>query len=274
MDGTRATDDAARAFELALDLAIDAASHGAGIIPLSRALTPLCAYADATCDVDTVAGFMRDGHGLAVIGGRRVIALDLEHPRKKGTDGAASIADASDALGPLPRTRATTTKNGGTHLLFSLPNGAKVSPAVEVLRGFGVAIPGVDVVTGAIRLPPTPGYSITCDAPIARLPDAWLRAISDPPAAPEPVRARSRARTHGKAIATVVANVAGLAAQRSAALNSAAFWLAAHVEADDETIVAALMRAAEQNGSIRKRGRRACEGIIRRGLRVGRKAAA
>lgn len=260
------TDDAVRAFELALDLAVDAARIGAGVIPLApETFAPRVSYDQATRDVEAILGFMRDGGALAVVGGGRLLALDLEHPTKKGTDGRMSIAAVERALGALPRTRATRTRNGGEHLLFVIEGDHRIRPAQEVLRRFGIAIPGVDVVTGAIRLPPTRGYTVACDAPIAPLPTLWLRALSDPPSS-EPARVVHDATDAAERLTQHASRIGDLGTGRSAALNAAAFTFAGSV--DGTTIRRTLLAAAERNGSIRKRGVRACERIILGGMRA------
>lgn len=261
-------DDDYRSLELAIDLAWDASRIGGGIIPTGPDYTPRLAYDKATRDPEVIAAYIHDGYGISVVGAGLLLALDLEHPSKKGTDGDASIADAAEALGQLPRTRATRTKNGGRHLLFTMPPGLKIRPAQEMLRGCGVAIPGVDVVTGAIRLPPTRGYTVACDAPIAELPIMWARALSDPP---ERHEERVVVASPDKAMATLMREaerVAALGSGRSAALNAIAYTFA--LDVDETTLVRVLLAAAEQNGTVAKRGRRGALSSIKGGIRARR----
>jgi hypothetical protein len=74
----------------------------------------------------------------------------------------------------LPRTWTVSTKSGGRHFYFRAPSGALRSSGHR--KGWAVdvkASPNAWVVA-----PPTPGYAVVDDSPIATLPDwlaAWLR---------------------------------------------------------------------------------------------------
>lgn len=70
----------------------------------------------------------------------------------------------------LPRTREHRTGSGGVHLLFRHPPGGP-----DIRNSAGALVPHVDVrgVGGYVIAPPSPGYSVTDDAPIASMPD-WL----------------------------------------------------------------------------------------------------
>jgi hypothetical protein len=263
--------------ERELDLILDAMRvTGGGCVRLAKGtLDPTTAYADASTDILEINDWLNAGDGAGLVSKgpkRQVIALDWEHERKKGTDGLAAREELRSVLGDF-RTRGTYSPNGGRHDLFWLPLGSRVRPAQNVLRGLGVAVPGLDIVTTLIRPAGTPGYTIADESPIARLPDAWLDAIEDRPEPPRLIRQRETTDA-AKVLQLAADDVAALGAGRSEALNAAAYRFAG-TDLSDQTIEEVLMRAAETNGSVAKRGRRACVSIIRGGIRArGRKGRA
>ena len=144
-----------------------------------RPLTPH-GFKDATTDPATIRKLF--AHPRAVMIGAPtgeawgVIAIDVDV--KDGAQGGAWL-DANSHR--MPQTRTIRTGSGGLHLYFRWPDqpvknsASKIAPGIDV-RGDG----------GYVIVPPSPGYVIADDAPVAEVPD-WLLPAILPPAAPEPV---------------------------------------------------------------------------------------
>src|SRR3712207_2861170 len=119
------------------------------------------------------------------------VAVDVDV--KDGKRGAAWLARHVAAL---PATRTHRTVSGGLHLLFRQPHGVEIPNSQS-----GIA-PGVDVRGrgGYVIVPPSPGYGVLVDAPLAEMP-AWLveacRKKPPPPTAPLARRAALDARDAG-----------------------------------------------------------------------------
>ncbi len=116
------------------------------------------------------------GVPTGAITGWVIIDVDV----KDGAQGRAWL-DANSHR--LPQTRTIRTGTGGLHLYLRWPDqpvknsASKIAPGIDV-RGDG----------GYVIVPPSPGYAIADDAPVADAPD-WLLAVLIPPAAPEPAPA-------------------------------------------------------------------------------------
>lgn len=206
-----------------------------------------------------------------------VIVIDVEHPRKGGADGFATLQELCTMIGDLPRTRVHRTKNGGAHLIFALPRCVTLRSAQGKIRRSGRSAPGVDVVAGraVLRWPPTRGYELECDEPIAMLPGAWIVALSDPPLPilpPKPtVTIEGRERRYAlAALEKEAVEFAQLGAGRNCQLTRVAFRLGQLVPVlHTSEIECVLMHACEANGALREHGQRACLSTIARGLRAG-----
>jgi hypothetical protein len=81
----------------------------------------------------------------------------------------------------LPFTRTHRTVSGGIHLLFAFPDDAAVGSSQSRIA------PGVDVrgAGGYAIVPPSPGYSVVMDWPVAEMP-AWLVEANQRPPEPAP----------------------------------------------------------------------------------------
>ena len=101
-----------------------------------------------------------------------VIDCDLDPEKKK--DGAAELYELERVHGELPSTYTVRTRRGGLHRYFNAPEGAKVKCSADVLAY------GVDVRAdgGYVIVPPSPGYTVEHDAPIADLPPAWIKLLA------------------------------------------------------------------------------------------------
>lgn len=136
---------------------------------------------DATTDPRRIRSWW--GHwskaNVGIPTGVRFDVLDIDC--KAGRDGWASLRCAEADLGDLPETASVTTPNG-THLLF-LPSGVRNRQSTISKRGDA---PGVDVrgIGGYVVAPPSEvfgkAYTWRSRKPIAALPPAWVKALSDP----------------------------------------------------------------------------------------------
>lgn len=263
--------------------ALSVAAELGHVLPLHpRTRVPLVAFDRATGDPETIAAWWARwpdaGYGVRA-DLARLVALDLEHPRKAGADGRATLRVLEARIGALPATREHATKSGGAHLVFGLPRGVALRAAQRLIRGLGEGAPGLDVVAGraVLRWPPTSGYAVAVDAPVAPLPTAWIAALSEPPepARPDPI-VIGEGRERRYALAALEAEACELAQRaelRNCALTRAAFrlgQLCPPLAASE--IEGVLLLALEANGALREHGRRACLGTIARGLRAGMKS--
>jgi hypothetical protein len=165
-----------------LSIALEIAARGLPVFPCTANKRPAISEAnggrgfhDATSDPAAVRElFARAPHArlVGVPTGQRsgFDVLDID-PRHGGDRWEAEHADR------LPRTRTHRTQSAGRHRLF-------VHAAGVVNRASSPA-PGVDVrgEGGYIIMPPSPGYSVVDDAPIAEWPP-WLLDLVQRPEQP------------------------------------------------------------------------------------------
>lgn len=171
-----------------LDDALALAAQGLPVFPCGEDKRPITAsgFYDASTDPAEVRR-MFSKPGAALIGTpagipTRCVVIDVDVK-----DGG--LAWYEDHRGALPETRAHRTRSGGIHLIFAHPlgdlkigNRARVFPGVDV-RGDG----------GYIIAPPSPGYSVASDAPMAQMPEWLLNAIlRRPEPAPSPSASPAR----------------------------------------------------------------------------------
>lgn len=115
-------------------------------------------YKDARLDYDVSDAPMV---GLAVPEGYVVIDIDPRH------DGWKTIRAHTSAGNSFPVTRRVGTQGGGKHLYYRIPEGVNLRPSL----GQGVDIKRAG--KGYVISPPSPGYVLENDVPIADAP-TWL----------------------------------------------------------------------------------------------------
>lgn len=181
---------------LAAALAI--AADGLPVFPCGANKAPLTrnGFKDATTDPAKLRAMFSNvmakmiGMPTGELTGIVVVDVDRKENRQGG-----DWLDANSSR--LVQTRTHRTGSGGLHLLFRHPGrpvknqNDKIAPGIDV-RGDG----------GYVIIPPTEGYAVADDAPIADIPD-WLMPALVPPVEPArvatPYRAapRERGNTYG-----------------------------------------------------------------------------
>lgn len=176
-----------------MPLGPEATALGWPVFPCAADKRPLTAngFKDATTDPAQIDRLFRDAHAIGVPTGRSTfVAVDLDVKREP-----SGLAWLEQNRHRLPRTRTIRTGSGGMHLYFQHPAGD-----IELRNSNGKLAPNVDTrgVGGYVVAPPSPGYTVADDAPIAAMPDwlvaAWTYRPPQPPPAPPP-----RPRQHDSA---------------------------------------------------------------------------
>lgn len=131
-------------------------------------------FKDASNDHDQIAAWWT-AHPEALVGmatGNGVAVIDLDV--KNGKDGFTELKKLEAVHGQLPTTFTVETVSGGAHLYFSYDPNANIlkSSADKLAQGVDVRAQG-----GYVIAPPSAGYSVKHDMPLAQLPNAWLKLI-------------------------------------------------------------------------------------------------
>lgn len=144
-----------------------------------RPLTPR-GFKDATTDPAAIRRMFQNPAAVMIgvptgeVSGFIAVDVDI----KNGAQGGA-WHDANAHR--MPQTRTIRTGSNGLHNYFLWPGQAVKNSASKIAPGVDVRGDG-----GYVIVPPSPGYAVADDAPIAEIPD-WLMPALIPPAAPEPV---------------------------------------------------------------------------------------
>jgi hypothetical protein len=195
-----------------IDEALRLARLGVPVMPIAnknQPLTPNGFYGASTDPATLTHWFDRrwPWAGLAVRTGKPggYFGLDLDFGEGK-EDADSALAWWRENAIRIPTTRAHRSASRSMHLIFhtDLP-----TPSTK-----GRIAPGVDTRAdlGYLAWPPTRGYALIVDEPIARLPD-WLRQLCLPPPIPPPSEEVVAARREWFAKApvdAVAARVAGV----------------------------------------------------------------
>ncbi|WP_135470515.1 bifunctional DNA primase/polymerase [Crenalkalicoccus roseus] len=254
-------------------LAEAAIARGAPVFPCDaqkRPLTPR-GFKDATTDPAeirrTFAHPAAAMIGMPTGAASGVIAIDVD--TKDGRQGRAWL-DANSHR--LPQTRTHYTINGGLHLVFRWPgrtvrnSAGRIAPGVDV-RGDG----------GYIIVPPSPGYSIADDAPVADLPDWLLATICHSPSPAHQIATPSRRVEGGSAygLAALAEECAAIRhapdGAKHATVNKAAYAIGGLVSAGEleEGLAWAELRAALATILPRCEDPRAAERTLQRAFAEG-----
>ena len=172
----------------ALATALDIAARGLPVFPCGSNKKPAISKAeggrgfqDATCDSAAIRR-MFDRRNAVLVGvptgpasGFDVLDFDYRH-------GAAVWEQANTHR--LPETRSHQSQSGGRHLLFHHAPGVRNS-ASKLTLALGMDVRGDG---GYVIMPPSSGYSVISDAPLAHWPDWLLPLVLPAPRAPSPPR--------------------------------------------------------------------------------------
>lgn len=221
-----------------MPIAEDAIALGWPVFPCAANKQPLTAHGfkDAATDPEAIRRlFAAPGAAMISVptGRGTFIAVDLDVKREP-----SGLLWLEQNRHRLPRTRTIRTGSGGMHLYFQHPAGdlelrntnSKLAPNVDT-RGVG----------GYVVAPPSPGYTVADDAPIAAMPDwlvaAWTyRPPQPPPAPPRPRQHDSSAGTpYGLAAldAECTAVMQAPFGQQETTLNAAALKIGALVAGNE-----------------------------------------
>ena len=259
-------------------LADAAVALGLPVFPCGADKRPLTdhGFKDASTDPEAIrTAFARTGTAMIGVPTGEMtgfVAVDIDV--KDGRSGAAWL-DANTHR--LPPTRTIRTTSGGQHLYFRWPG--------PVRNSVGRIAAGVDVRGdgGYVIVPPSPGYSVADDAPVAEAPDWLLPALLAPPEAPSPPPAPP---DHPATLAATDGTPYGLSALakecqaiRSAAdgtkhatLNKAAYSIGGLVASGDLDEATALTNLTEALQAIRPACKdfRAAQRTLQRAFAEGR----
>ncbi|WP_298283645.1 bifunctional DNA primase/polymerase [Acidocella sp.] len=212
----------------ALQHALDLATKGRAVFPMTEAKRPACEHGvrDATRDPAQIrAWFSRPGLLPAIATGEPsgVVVLDLDRQH-----GAANWW--RDNRHRLPETEAYRTRSGGLHLMFTYRPGIRTLALDKIGPGVELRSTGASAIDWRAA-----GFQSLCDAAPAELPPSMLPPPPPPPApASVPVfTGETAARRYAEAAMTrAIQDVASAPpGTRNAALNSATYSLLRLVEA-------------------------------------------
>uniref|UniRef100_A0AAU1HY94 Bifunctional DNA primase/polymerase n=1 Tax=Streptomyces sp. NBC_00180 TaxID=2903632 RepID=A0AAU1HY94_9ACTN len=138
--------------------------------------------------------------GIAT-GPSRLLVVDLDMPKHKGSSDAPSGAATFEALceragQTVPTTYRVRTASGGEHLYFTVPDGLHLTNTARSIGELVDTRAWGGYVVAAGSMAPVGGYEVLCDSVAASMP-VWLQSILQPaPKAPQapsqPVTAQSR----------------------------------------------------------------------------------
>lgn len=103
-----------------------------------------------------------------------VIVIDVDV--KDGKQGAQSLYNTMQRLGPLPTTLTVQTPSGGWHIYLRRPNDC---PARDSKTVYGRDIDVKGSRLGLVIVDSRAGYRVVTDAPIAPMPQAWVNAFRE-----------------------------------------------------------------------------------------------
>lgn len=239
-----------------LEAALELAKQGVEVFPLGGDKKPrtLHGFHDATRSPEVISkwNWNSDGAiGAAIPEGHFVVDVD---PRHGGDNTARALAKVGRGF---PATKVVATKSGGSHRYYKLPehlNGRKLR---------GTLGPGIDIKAsgkGYVVVPPSPGYALKFDTPVAEAPQWMVEELLVPEsseveklASPPKFFAWDKGTAYG--LSAMEQELKDLAStgegNRNNALNRSAFSLAQLVaggELDEEEAIRRLDAAALLTG--------------------------
>lgn len=153
--------------------------HVLPIRPHSKIPATRHGWHDATSSPELIARWPTNANVGVACRPSGLVVLDFD-PRNAGPD---ALHDLEQKLGALPDTPKVLTGGGGEHLYFERPNvelRGEIAPGVEIKdAGYVVAPPSTHPNGRRYEWDVHPD-----DAPVAKLPEAWLRAARQPTSAP------------------------------------------------------------------------------------------
>jgi Bifunctional DNA primase/polymerase, N-terminal/Primase C terminal 1 (PriCT-1) len=169
--------------------AIKIADKGKPVFPCREDKRPYTrnGFHDATTDRSKITAFWKRYPG-AKIGmptgdASGILVIDTDVDESKELEGEADLRQLEREYQELPRTRTIKTPRGGRHRYFRAPVGTRsrrIAAAVELKANGQYVI-----------VPPSDGYKVVDNSPIADAPDWLLEALRDEPRKPSgPVRSR------------------------------------------------------------------------------------
>jgi P4 family phage/plasmid primase-like protien len=257
------------------------ARRGWAVLPVrGRDKRPITEHGvhDATTDAERILSWIdlypEANVGLAMGGASGVFALDID-----GEAGARSLAKLEAEHGTLPPTLAIRTARG-RHLVFRLPEGARIRNGVAVRPGIDVRSTGGYIVAPPSIHPSGAVYALLDGAEPADAP-AWLVELVSAQAAPRAPAPQSERAPEARARAYIEAAVRGetekvacaVSGTRNAVLNRAAYALGqlAAIGLDEGTAQTELERAAEACGLTDDDGRASVRKTIASGWAAGQR---
>ena len=149
------------------DAALAYATQGWSVFPCKGKvpLTPH-GFKDATTDPATLMTLFAQPCNLAIRTGQGLCVLDIDV--RPSRDGHETLHQWEAQHAPLPRTRSVKTPSGGEHYYFTGP----IPCPSKTKLGLGIDLKADG---GYVLAPPSEGYVLDEDAPVAMMPD-WLMA--------------------------------------------------------------------------------------------------
>ncbi len=177
-----------------LDAALYYIGRGLPVFPLRKHLkTPATpdGFKSGTLDHEPAHRFFATNPALniGIATGGGILVLDID--RKHGVDGGETVKALEQVHGNLPDTWTVGTPSGGEHRFYHYPAGAEIRSSAGKIAGKDA--PGLDIRAdgGYVVAAPshteasadpsgktfTGTYATTSKAPIAALPDGWVRLL-------------------------------------------------------------------------------------------------
>lgn len=236
--------------------ALDLAKEGTAVFPVGRDKKPRNSngFHGATTSPEEIEAWdWNNGGAIGAAIPPELVIVDID-PRNGGDQTVLALVGAKRTF---PGTKTVSTQNGGTHRYYSLPEDA----VGRKLRG--TVGPGVDIKApgkGYVLVPPSPGYELKWNNPIAEAPQ-WLLdeilvpevdAMSSQPSPPKFMPWESGTSYGRAAMEQELTDLSHTGeGGRNNALNKAAFSLAQLVaggELDEENALKLLDRVAHDIG--------------------------